>query len=137
MQGHVVEVSSDAHDIACKQTVANEEHTMQETVVGLLREHLSHQLASENKPPQLSEAPNAAEVHNSLACVAEFKRVQACHIGVNATAFSLQAWLASFPSLNPYSAAALAAAAPLRSLLMLQPPQQARPSQTGMSCFVS
>jgi hypothetical protein len=63
-QGHVVEVSSDAHDIACGQAVAQEERTLQETVVGLLREHLSHQLASEDKPPQLSEAPNVAEVHN-------------------------------------------------------------------------
>jgi hypothetical protein len=55
--------------------------------------------------------------------------------------FSLQAWLASFPSLNPYSAAALAAAAPLRSLLMLQPLQQASPlvdwDVASRSCAVS
>ena len=46
-------------------------------------------------------------------------------IHINVNPYSLQAWLATFPSLNPYSAAALAAAAQLRSLLTLQPAQQA------------
>jgi hypothetical protein len=47
----------------CGQAVPIRGRMMQETVAGLLREHLSHQLASGKQPPQLSEAPIAAEVH--------------------------------------------------------------------------
>jgi hypothetical protein len=43
---------------------------MQDTVVGLLREHLSHQMASRKSPPLLSETPNAAEVHNTSVAFA-------------------------------------------------------------------
>ena len=57
--------SNVGHDMMFGQALPTGGRTAQDMVVGLLRGHLSHQLASGRQPPQLSEAPSSAEVHGS------------------------------------------------------------------------